>query len=51
MLRSDENYSMTSVVTDHLGKKYVMNEIFKKTIGGLIDKDLFDVCNAENCDY
>ena len=42
---------LNSTVTDHKGSMYILNEVFKKTIGGLIDSSKFKLCDLENCDY
>ena len=35
---------MSALVTDPLGATFILNEVFKKTVGGLIDEEKFPLC-------
>jgi hypothetical protein len=38
-------------VTDPDGTSYILNEVFRKMVGGLIDTPKFSICTKEDCDY
>lgn len=50
-IESEKDYRLSINLRDHYGSTYVLNEIWKETVGGLINKKDFTLCKEENCSY
>lgn len=50
-MKADPDFKLSATVTDPTGSLFILNEVFKKTVGGLIDNDKFPLCKKDVCDY
>lgn len=50
-MKVEKDFKLSASVTDPTGSSFILNETFKKTVGGLIDNDKFPLCKKEVCDY
>lgn len=50
-IKKHSKFSLSAKLIDNNGSRYVLNELYKNTVGGLIDKNNFSICTSENCDY
>jgi len=50
-MKSDPNFKLNATVSDPSGSSFILNEVFRKMVGGLIDSSRFSLCNKNDCDY
>lgn len=50
-MKSDPNFKLNASVSDPSGSSFILNEVFRKMVGGLIDSSRFSLCNKTDCDY
>lgn len=50
-IKYDKDFYLSSSLTDPDGNTYILNNVFKNLIGGILSEPSLKICKSQSCDY